>query len=266
MRAGIAGIGLLGPGLDGWEQSAPVLRGDSPYSAGEVNPAPPTFLSSRERRRTSLTVRLALNVAAQAMACCGIPTSELAPVFGTGNGDGQVIHKLLDALAKPDKLVSPTQFHNSVHNAAVGYWSIGASSRKASTCIAAHDFTFAATVIKSMVHVHCEGEPVLTVVYDAPFPEPLNSARPMAPAPFGVAMVLTPVGSGSRIAEIGLVEIGHGGAEVSRPRVPDLTDLWSGNPAGRSIPMLEALAAKTAAHIVFQYPQDGYLKLALTPC
>ena len=50
------GIGLLGPGLTGWEQACDVLTGRQPYVAAPtalpaVNKLPPA-----ERRRVSLTI------------------------------------------------------------------------------------------------------------------------------------------------------------------------------------------------------------------
>ena len=59
----------------------------------------------------------------------GLPYTTLRPVFASGNGDGITVGAILEMLTKPDGFVSPTQFHNSVHNAAAGYWSIGTGSR-----------------------------------------------------------------------------------------------------------------------------------------
>lgn len=266
MRARVAGVGVYGPGLDGWKDSATILRGDAPYTACEVEMASPSFLNSRERRRTSLTVRLALNVAEEAVSQSGIAAEGLSSVFGTANGDGAVIHNLLESLVQPGKFVSPTLFHNSVHNAAVGYWAIGTSSHKSSTCVAAHDFTFAAALIKALTHIACENQPVLVVVYDAPFPEPLNSARPMAQHPFGLALVLTPADSNVGFSEIALVGLGRATNDATRPRDPNLLDLWSGNPAARGLPVLEALARGQASSLTVQYLLDGHLQLELTPC
>jgi hypothetical protein len=49
-------------------------------------------------------------------------------VFGSSDGDGTVLLRLLSAL-RGHQPVSPTQFHNSVHNAPAGYWSIGPGSQ-----------------------------------------------------------------------------------------------------------------------------------------
>ena len=43
--------------------------------------------------------------------------------------NGQVIHEICEALATDEREVSPTRFHNSVHNASAGYWGIATRSQ-----------------------------------------------------------------------------------------------------------------------------------------
>ncbi len=55
---------------------------------------------------------------------------------------------LLEALAgRGPAWCRPTQFHNSVHNAVAGYWSIATKSTQPMTCLAAHDHSFAAGLL-----------------------------------------------------------------------------------------------------------------------
>ena len=55
---------------------------------------------------------------------------------------------------RADGQVSPTQFHNSVHNAAAGYWSIATGSQQAAHLPGCHDVTAAAALLKAMAEVH----------------------------------------------------------------------------------------------------------------
>ena len=66
----------------------------------------------------------------------------------SSDGDGEIVHRLCTALASPAAEVSPTDFHNSVHNAATGYWSIGAHSSAPSTALCAYDGSFAAGLLE----------------------------------------------------------------------------------------------------------------------
>src|SRR3546814_8872974 len=83
-------------------------------------------------------------------------------------------------LATPERIVSPTDFHNSVHNAAAGYWGIGTGSRAPSTTLAGYDASFALGLLEAGLQVVGDRRAVLLVVFDVPAPEPLLHARPMA--------------------------------------------------------------------------------------
>ena len=135
MDAVIHGVSVWGPGLAGWVTSEPVLAGVQDYVGSDVDPPPSSLLSATERRRTGVAARLALIVAQHASEMAGIAPGAIPSVFATSNGDGAVVHSILEALAA-DQPVSPTQFHNSVHNTAAGYWSIATASQTAA-CLAA---------------------------------------------------------------------------------------------------------------------------------
>jgi hypothetical protein len=266
MKVYVAGIGVLGPGLQGWAKSAAILRGESPYVAEPLVLEAPAILSSRERRRSSPTIRLALNAAQEAVDQAGIAPEDLATVFGSSCGNGREIHLLLEALATPEMLVSPTQFHNSVHNAAVGYWCIATSCHLPSTSIACHDYTFAASLLKAAAQVVSENCPVLLTVFDDPFPAPLNGTRPIS-APFAVGLVLTPTAGPEAKVAMSVSWLGGAPTEtIAAPGSPGLAALWQGNPAGRALPLLAALAQGGAATVRLTYPDHGHLELALAPC
>ena len=228
--------------------------------------AAPSMVSANERRRLSPLVRLALNAADDAVHAAGMPPEELAAVFGSANGDGLTLHHLLESLADAEGAVSPTLFHNSVHNAAIGYWSIGTGSRLPGLSVAVHDYTFGATLLKSVVQVSTEKYPVIMVVFDMPFPEPLHSVRPLTDA-FAASLVLTPAETSTSIAKISVDwSAGDPAHAVTEPRTEALRRIWRGNPAGRALPLLELLARKEESGITVRYPNDGVLELQVTRC
>lgn len=266
MRVSIAGVGVLGPGLQGWESSRAIFRGEQAYEARPFELPAPAILSARERRRSSPTVRMALTVASEAVGQAGLAPDQLASVFGSSNGSGLEIHKLLEALSTQEMLVSPTHFHNSVHNSAVGYWCIATSCHQPSTSIAGHDFTFAAALLKAAAQVQTETRPVLLALFDCPMPQPLHDKRPVAGS-FAAALALTPPGHASAQAELCLSwRSGASAEDIAPPNIQDLAALWQGNPAARSLPLLEALALNRAGPLTVRYPQDGRLELELAPC
>ena len=230
------GMGLLGPGLPGWAVSRAVLAGEAPWVCAPVALPAPALLPPTERRRAGPVARLALAVATEAAAASGLPPASLRPVFGSGNGDVLTVTAILDALTRADGFVSPTQFHNSVHNAAAGYWSIGTGSGSAATCLGCHDWTFGAALMAAVAECAAERAPVLLCVYDVPMPPPLDAKRPVGGV-FGAAFVLVPDGDGPRIALQWSGEAGD-----SEPLNPALRPMAAGNPAARSLRLLEALA------------------------
>lgn len=268
LRAYVAAAALWGPGLEGWEASVPVLRGEAPYDPRPSPAPPPALLPSAERRRTGPVARLALAVASEAAERSGLPPGSLRAVFGSSGGDGLVVGGILEALAPGDlpRLISPTQFHLSVHNAAAGLWSIATGNPEPATCLGCHDATWAASLLAAMADVVTEGRPVLLCAYDHPLPPPLDAQRPLI-APFGAGLVLVPdLPPAGALASIAVRHRpGPAPSTVVEPRVEALRPLAEGNPAGRVLRLLEALACGEAAACPAPY-LDGHLEVLVAPC
>lgn len=263
--AEIAGVSLWGPGLEGWAASAAVLAGRAPHVPTDSPPPAPALLPPNERRRTGAVVRLALHVAQEAVAASGLDAAALRCVFGSANGDGPIVGSILDALtqAAPDRerIVSPTQFHNSVHNAAAGYWSIATHNPLPATCLGGHDSTWAAALLMAMLEVDA-GAPVLLCVYDHPMPAPYANIRPVV-APFGMGLVLTPP-EGRGLARLAVTHSTAGAEGEIAPREPGLAALAAGNPAAQSLRLLERLARGEAGRCDARY-FDGSLRIEVQP-
>ena len=268
LRARVAAAALWGPGLEGWEVSLPVLCGETAYEPRPSPAPPPSLLPAAERRRTGPVARLALAVASEAAARSGLPPASLRAVFGTSNGDGPVVGGILEALAPGDlpRLVSPTQFHLSVHNAAAGLWSIATGNPEPATCLGCHDATWAACLLAAMADVAASARPVLVCAYDHPLPPPLDAKRPTT-VPFGAGLVLlSDVPHANALAQI---TVRHRPDPVSaaamEPRAELLRPLACGNPAAQSLRLLETLARGEAAACPAPY-LDGHLEVQVEPC
>jgi hypothetical protein len=246
IQAFVRGVSVWGPGLLGWKAARSVLTGATSYMAEEAPPPSVPILPAAERRRSGPVVRLALAAAYQAVESAEITAAALHSVFATSNGDAAVVHAILETLVSPEPYVSPTQFHNSVHNAAPGYWTIGARSSAPATCLGCHDATFAAALLKAVSELHVERRPVLLCLYDMPMPAPLAAHRPTSAA-FAAAFVLEPEPSGHAFARIRVTyQAASSLPEQEEPRLPALRALNRSNPAARSLRLLEALAGPTA--------------------
>ncbi len=259
----VEGIGLRGPGLTGWEASRPVLVGAEPYRPGPTEMPPSPLLPPNERRRTVSTVRLALALGLEAFAAAGREPADTPAVFASSGGDGETIHKILDVLASPDPEMSPTGFHNSVHNAPSGYWSIANRCRAPSSSLCCHDASFPAGLLEAAVQATVEKHAVALIAYDVPYPEPLNSARPIG-AHFGTALVLAPHRTAASFARIEL-ELRRSAGTASAMASAGLEELRRGTPAARCLPLLSALARNAAEAVVLDYIGGLEIALALEP-
>ncbi len=267
--AGIVGVSVWGPGLEGWDASRPILAGAKPYEPRHSPPPVPELLAPTERRRTGPVVRLALAVAHEAAQgaalSSGLLPGSLRSVFGSSNGDGVVVGGILDALAGArgeERVVSPTAFHNSVHNAAAGYWSIANPGQQPATCLGAHDWTWAAALLKAVAEVAADGEAVLLCCYDHPLPTPLAALRPTASA-FGAGLVLAPLGVGRPMATIRAGYCDTPPAPGAwAPRNPALHALAAGHVIAQSLRLLEGLALGEADRHAVPY-LDGRLDITL---
>jgi hypothetical protein len=256
----IGGCTLIGPGFTSTADSWAVLRGEQPYTAGEAYAPPAPFsLSPNERRRAGMTVKLAVAAAEQALEAAG-QAPPLPSVFGTSNGDGAVVHAMLQAVAGENSFLSPTQFHNSVHNAAAAYWSISSTCRANSTSIGAYDDTFASAMLRGALEVAGTLQPLLVCVYDAPLPYPLAEVRATT-MPLAAAAVLTPVPVATSQAKLTLRFAPGPAAMPEIAADPVLTDVILSNPAARALPLFAAVARRQDGRICLPYLEDAHLTI-----
>ena len=248
----ITSIGVIGPGFENWQQAAAILKGDCTYQAQELPPLKPAMLKPNERRRTTLTIKLALQAVQDALAS-GCDGSDLSTVFVSSDGDMDIVDRICQSLCLPERPVSPTFFHNSVHNAPAGYCSIATGSHAASTSLSGLNGSFAVGLLDAAVQVQIEQRPVMLVSYDSPWPAPLFRYKPKR-LPFGVALVLMPQANERSMAELTLMP-GEEGDE-SRMNDSDLELLRTNTPAAGSLPLLEAIAQGRSARLVLPYLVD----------
>ena len=257
----VNGVGFLGPGLSGWPSAARVLTGEAPWvSARTVLPAPER-LPAAERRRTGDLVHLTLAAGLEATARAGVDPASLASVFSSSGGDGRNCHEICATLACADRQVSPTRFHNSVHNAAAGYWGIATGATAAASALCAHDASFGAGLLEALCQVAVEGTAVLLIAYDASYPEPLHRVRPI-PDALAVALVLAPAASALTLARL---EVLLSAEPADRLADAALESLRRAVPAARSLPLLERLARPSpAGRTVIDYLDGVQLAVVLS--
>jgi hypothetical protein len=251
MAVYVRGIGLVGPGLASWIDAAAALREPGAWTRRPTVVPAPMILPPAERRRAGAIVKLSLAVAEQACSASGVDPHTLTTVFSASSGEPANCHAMCEVLASADRLVSPTRFTNSVHNAGAGYWHIAQHARAPSTSLCGFDASLGAGLLEAAVQCVSAQRPVLLVASDVPYLEPLHAVRPM-PDAFGLALVLdsAPPALPAACLRLGIAPPGstpthcdHAGLEALRGVIP----------AARSLPLLQALARGVSTELVLEY-------------
>ncbi len=263
MRIFVEGVGLLGPGLGSWESGHSCLCGAAGYAPTDARLPQIDILPAAERRRTGAPVKLALAAGLDALAHSRRPPSSLPTVFTSSGGDGQVLHEICETLAGADRQVSPTRFHNSVHNAPAGYWSIATQSREPSTSLCAYDWSFGAGLLEAAAQIVTEHEAALLISFDLPYPAPLHAFRPIHGA-LGIALLLARERGDQAWASLE-VTVSDCATAPTVCADPQLERLRAHNPTGRALPLLAALAAGIEAQISLEYVAQQTLQVKVLP-
>ncbi|MFO1394643.1 MAG: beta-ketoacyl synthase chain length factor [Steroidobacteraceae bacterium] len=242
-RARVEGIGFWGEGRPGW----PSISGDAGIDATSTSHGRPvaSVLGPTERRRAPDSVALAIDVAAQACRAAGRDPADLRSVFSSMHGDLGITDYLCSTLARDPTGLSPTRFHNSVHNAAAGYWTIGTGCHEPYTAIAAGEWTAGEGLLEALAQLACEQRPVLYVAYDIEARGALVAVSP-SHGLLGFSMVLGPAEGASqgRLIEWNVV--------TGRAPTPIRTEVGvalAGNAMSPVIPLVEALADPVARSV-----------------
>jgi hypothetical protein len=262
LSAYIEGIGLLGPGLNGWPGSQAVLSGQQPYQTQKTVLPAPALLPAAERRRSGAIVKLTLAIGLEAIAAAALDATRLPSVFSASGGDSENCHAICEMLASDDRQISPTRFHNSVHNAAAGYWSIATGAMTASSVLCAFDASFGAGLLEALAQVAADDTRTVLLACDTPYPEPLRGARAI-PDAMGIALVLAPQRHSTALAKI-TVGLSNAGADTLAD--VSLEQLRKAIPAARGLPLLRAIARRQDESLVLDYLDNTRLAVDISLC
>lgn len=244
----VEGIGWWSPGLADWNSAAQALRENRVPEHGDPRPNA-TILPPNERRRAPEPVLLACDVGAQACTMAARAPAELPCVFASVHGDIAITDDLCTTLAHEPLELSPTRFHNSVHNAAAGYWTIAAHCHAASSAISAWHGSFAAGLLEAAIQSHTERTPVLFAAYDNALRGPLVDFIPGSVS-LGLALIVNAQHTAQSVAELHLRHVAAGAQPTESPE--PWVALARATPMAASLPLFIALARKQQARIALR--------------
>ena len=233
--AGIAGIGFWAGGLPSWEDARRFLADGTLPDDPPKRPSP-RLLPANERRRAPDSVAVALEVALAACEAAGREPSQLPSVFASTHGDLGITDYICSTLASDALSMSPTRFHNSVHNAAAGYWTIGAGCHAPATAISSHDASFAQGLLEALVQLASGDEAVLLAAYDSASAGPLAAVSRSEGLLGGALVLVADPGPGMTRLRATLVE-----GAAPAPEGP-LAGRLRGNAMSPMLPLFQALA------------------------
>ena len=104
-------------------------------------------------------------------------------------------------------------------------------------------------LVEAMSQVAVTNRPLILVAYDAPYPEPLRTCRPVTDA-FGVALVLAPQRTGRSVARL-RVTIDAG--EPATMADPAMEEIRRSIPTAQALPLLALLAREASGTVVQPY-------------
>jgi hypothetical protein len=128
--------------------------------------------------------------------------------------------------------------------------------------LSGHDSSFSFGLLEAAAMVAIENTHVLLVACDVSPPYPLSEKRGVT-ASFAVALLLGPLGVTDRLA--GLRLCFEDGGNEDRLADPDLECLRTGNPAARSLPLLQAIARRKAGRVTLAHSASRLLCVELEP-
>ncbi|MEZ5483805.1 MAG: beta-ketoacyl synthase chain length factor [Lysobacteraceae bacterium] len=252
----IDGIATWASGLPDWPAMRAFARGEAELVDNTPRRPAPDLLPANERRRAPDTVLLALQVAQAACADADADPKALPSIFASTHGDLAITDYMCATLADSPADLSPTKFHNSVHNAAAGYWTIGCGCHAATTAISAHRATLAQGLIEAALQLAAGDSPVLLVAYDGASTGPLGTMS-RSEGLLGLALVLSTdraQGDGLRLG----LQPGKGAVESGGRG--KLATALSGNAMAPALRLLDAIA-NGRENCVLPAGRDAVLKV-----
>lgn len=222
----VRGLGFWSPGfaeLECWMQR----KEDS-----SVQKPPAALLEGPLRRRATPLTRMAVEVFEQAIRSARRDPAKVHAVWATAHGEHSTAIKLLEMMRRGEGKLSPTHFHNSVHNTAGGYASIATGNAAPSTTLTGGTELVASALFEAWCLLESTGRDVVLVLADEVLRAPF--ARADTTSPLALALLLSPESEGA----LGVLSTLRRRAVAALPDHAHFGHLH----VGAALPLVEAIA------------------------
>jgi hypothetical protein len=187
----VRGLGFWTPGFaspEAWCRGEPDPSVDAPEVA---------LLSGPLRRRATGLTRVAVEVLHQAIHTLDRDVATIPIVWATAHGEHSTAMKILGMMRSGEGKLSPTHFHNSVHNTASGYASIALGNCSPSTTVTGGVELVASSFLEAACHLEATAEDAVVVLADEPLQPPFNCSDGAAPLALAFCLSSRSEGAGA---------------------------------------------------------------------
>lgn len=237
----VRSVGLWSPGY----ANAPAWCTGDVDAAVEAPAA--NFLRGPLRRRATAQTRAAVEVLGQVVAEAGWDSSKIATIWGTAHGEHATSIAMFEWMARGEGRLSPTQFHNSVHNTAGGYASISQKNTTTSTTLTGAGELVVSGFVEALGLLRAGCEHVALVFFDEPLKVPFSV--PGMDATLALGFGLTSQAEGS-VAKLGVLQ--RESWKGVRPAVH-----FSGMHVAAALPLLEHVVSGRAGDVALQLETEA---------
>jgi hypothetical protein len=185
----VRGVGLWTPGYP-----SPLA-----WCSGEADPEATkpsaSLLEGPLRRRATPLTRMGIEVLQQVAAIGKADLATIPSVWATAHGEHSAAIALLGMMQRGEGKLSPTKFHNSVHNTASGYASISSGNCAPSTTLTGGAELVASAFIEAACMLDEFDRDIAMVLADEPLLPPFDRAD--ASTALAIALLLSPRADGA---------------------------------------------------------------------
>lgn len=237
----VCGVGLWTPGY-----ANPKSWCDGEADAEKPKPAATLLKGPLSRRATPLT-RMSIEAMQQAVAMGDADLSTIPSVWATCHGEHSAAISLLRMMQEGEGKLSPTKFHNSVHNAASGYASIATGNRTLSTTLTGGAEIVASSLLEAICLVQSLDRSIVLVLADEPLLPPFE--RSDATTGLALSLLLSSNADGAFAALDGL----------RRGTVPPLehTDYFGSLHVSAALPLIERIVKGRSGTVALDFKADS---------
>ncbi len=237
----LRGLGLWTPeyaGPEAWCRGAAEPDASKPAAK---------LLEGALRRRASPLTRMSVEVFEQAANASTFDPTAVPTIWATAHGEHDTAIKLLKMMRRGEGKLSPTHFHNSVHNTPSAYASIAESNSSASTTLTGGPELVASSLLEAFCQLEAGAGEVVVVLADEPLQAPFD--RQDMQAPLALAFCLSSEREGASVVFAGL----------RREALPAIKphERLGGFYVSAGLPLLERAIARKPGTIALEILRDG---------